>query len=281
MENGAAEIGGAALALRGLVWVIGGLALSPLAVVLARRIAPGRRVFFARWGFSHLGAVILVGIGTALVAGVASRPLFRAGVPPILANLFMTAVIMIVVTLYIFRLAKRLDPDGVECLGLRPGGHARAAIAGLVGYALLLPAVLGLGMVWPWLMTLLELEFAPQDVVVGMLELSGPELALAVVAAVLVIPLLEELIFRGFLQPLLVQNLGDRGGLALTSAVFAALHGVSAFLPIFGLSLVLGATMLRTQRLTASWAIHAAHNGLMLALLFVFPETRDMLGQET
>jgi membrane protease YdiL (CAAX protease family) len=86
--------------------------------------------------------------------------------------------------------------------------------------------------------------------------------------AVLVLPYFEELIFRGFLQPLLVQNLGDRGGVVATSAVFAALHGASPFLPIFGLSLILGGVMLRTQRLVGSFAVHALHNGLMLAYLF-------------
>jgi len=95
---------------------------------------------------------------------------------------------------------------------------------------------------------------------------------------VAVIPLFEEVMFRGFLQPLLVQNLGDRGGVALTSFVFALLHGASSILPIFGLSLVLGGIMLRTQRLAAPWAVHALHNGLMLVLLFLFPEV--LLGQE-
>ncbi len=49
----------------------------------------------------------------------------------------------------------------------------------------------------------------------------------------------------------------------------AALHGPSAFLPIFGLSLVLGAVMLRTQRLVAAWGIHALHNGIQVAALQV------------
>ena len=41
----------------------------------------------------------------------------------------------------------------------------------------------------------------------------------------------------------------------------------SSFLPIFALSLVLGAVMLRTQRIFAAWAVHAAHNGLMVGML--------------
>src|SRR5262249_42104447 len=56
-----------------------------------------------------------------------------------------------------------------------------------------------------------------------------------------------------------------------TSFVFAALHGSGAFLPIFALSLVLGGTMLRTQRLFAVWTVHAAHNGLMFLVLYSMP----------
>ena len=84
---------------------------------------------------------------------------------------------------------------------------------------------------------------------------------------IVVLPFFEELIFRGFLQPLLVQNLGDRGGVFLTSLVFALPHGDSAFLPIFGLALLLGSLKLRTQRLSAPFAVHALHNAIVFALL--------------
>jgi membrane protease YdiL (CAAX protease family) len=58
----------------------------------------------------------------------------------------------------------------------------------------------------------------------------------------------------------------------LTSVLFAGLHGGSAFLPIFGLSLVLGALMLRTGRLASVAVVHALHNGAMLVLVFLAPE---------
>ena len=75
--------------------------------------------------------------------------------------------------------------------------------------------------------------------------------------------------FRSFLQPVLVRRFGDKAGVVLAALLFAAVHGISPFLPIFGLALVLGSVMLRTQRLSAVWAIHALHNGLMLGVLFL------------
>jgi len=40
-------------------------------------------------------------------------------------------------------------------------------------------------------------------------------------------------------------------------------------MPIFGIALVLGGVMLRTQRLLAVWAIHALHNGLQVAMILL------------
>jgi membrane protease YdiL (CAAX protease family) len=156
----------------------------------------------------------------------------------------------------------------------------RASAAGILAYVLLLPGLVGVFVLWPWLMSLLDLEFQPQEVAVQMLGLSRAELWLAVPLAVVVLPFFEELVFRGFLQPLLVQNLGDRGGVVATSVVFGAVHGASPFLPICALSLILGGVMLRTQRLAGSFAVHALHNGLTLALLLGVPEVRDSLGYE-
>ena len=109
----------------------------------------------------------------------------------------------------------------------------------------------------------------PHDVLLDRLrELDPGDRSIAILLAVLVAPLLEEILFRAFLQPLLVQNLSDRLGIVVTSLVFAALHGTAALVPIFALSLLLGAIMLRTQRLFAVWAVHATHNALVFLLLY-------------
>jgi hypothetical protein len=50
-------------------------------------------------------------------------------------------------------------------------------------------------------------------------------LALVGVFAVTLGPLCEELIFRGFLQPLLARTLGAAAGVVVTAAVFALPHG--------------------------------------------------------
>ena len=120
-------------------------------------------------------------------------------------------------------------------------------------------------------------EGATQELLHRLGDLGGVELAGTAVLAVLVGPLLEELVFRGFLQPLAVRELGGPLGVLITSVVFAALHGRAAFLPILALSALLGYLMLRTQRLAAPFAAHALNNGLTLAVLFAVPGGRELV----
>jgi membrane protease YdiL (CAAX protease family) len=264
----AAEAAGPEHAWVGLVMLAGGLTLTPLAVLAARSLVPERRVFFARWRFLHLFAVLLVAIGVAVLAGLGFGSL-DLGLDDVLASQIATAIGLAAACAAIVQAAKVLDPDGLQCLGLARTGNARAVAAGIAAYAICAPALLGCMLLWPWLFERLGGTYALQPIVTKVAELGPAELVWLFALAVLVQPLLEELVFRAFMQPLFVQNLGDRGGVALTSLFFAALHGPSAFLPVFGLSLVLGALMLRTQRLLAVAVVHALHNGLTLLIVIL------------
>ncbi len=150
---------------------------------------------------------------------------------------------------------------GAATLGLcalTPG--ARGAFAG-VCYLLSIPTLMGLGALTAAI-SAAQGEGPPVQgvaVLVGEGLAENPLLIGAMVA--LVIPLLEEILFRGFLLEMLVSRAGAAVGVVASSALFALLHGTSVFLPIFGLALVLACVKLRTRSLGAAWAIHALHNG--------------------
>ncbi len=266
-----------ALAL-GLALAGVGLAMTPFAMALARRLWPERSVFFARWGFTHLALLVLIFFVASVGVGLL-WPMPESGELGLLGQFGLMGLIYLVVSAAIVRFAVRLEPDPRKALGFERGGNLRSVGLAVLVYLILLPGLMGLTLFWPSLLQLLGEDVGPQDVLVGFFELEGGALAIAVLCGTLVMPFFEELVFRGFLQPLLVQNFRDRGGVVLTSVVFGAMHGFTAFLPIFALSLMLGGVALRTRRLVSCWAMHALHNGLMIGLALSFPELRDTMAE--
>jgi membrane protease YdiL (CAAX protease family) len=252
------------MAQSGAVLALTGIVITPLVALLVRRIFPGRNVVFARWGFSH---VVLI-VAAILAALALTSVVGPTGEEHVVLNLARMAIAEGAGVLLLAWYAIRLDPEGIRCLGLWRGKHVRALGAGLSAYVLLAPAIAGVGLLSSWLVDVTHLGTGKQQVAQQLANIAPGERWIPVLLGTLVVPLFEELLFRVFLQPLFVQNFRERAGIALTSILFAALHGVDAFLPIFVLSLLLGSIMLRTQRLLAVWGIHALHNGLQFWMMY-------------
>lgn len=266
----------AAVFLLGAVLTATGVALAPLALEALRRIAHGRVVFFARWGFSHILGLIVATLTAFLVAGLVAGWVGGDGDGPRgLAHLALGILPLALPAAYAASVAARLHPKGVGALGLGPR-TLPAVAGGLVAYLLLLPGVVGLNGLGAGFFELFGGE-ASDTALEVILPLEGGALFGALVLAILVGPLIEEVLFRGFLQPLLVQNLGETGGIAVTSLMFAVLHPSATWLPIFGLSCLLGVIQLRTHRLVAAWVVHATHNALVLSVVFLVPEASEMV----
>jgi membrane protease YdiL (CAAX protease family) len=88
---------------------------------------------------------------------------------------------------------------------------------------------------------------------------TGVEVIRSFVLPVLVAPLLEELVFRGFLYRAWEKQWGWLASMALTSTLFACYH--PNFLPSFTASLLYVALYRRTGTLWAPIVAHAAFNG--------------------
>ena len=87
-------------------------------------------------------------------------------------------------------------------------------------------------------------------------------------------PLCEELIFRGFMQPVLVRSLGAVTGIFLTAAVFGALHlaqygfawQAGTLITLAGMAF--GWMRQVTGSTRASTFMHAGYNGCFFVILF-------------
>ena len=94
------------------------------------------------------------------------------------------------------------------------------------------------------------------------------QMAVLAFLAVIVVPVTEELTFRGLLYLPLRSRLGPVSAALLVSALFAAIHGYLAGLAhLFILALVLTELMEVTGSLFASMLGHAVHNGCMIVLI--------------
>jgi membrane protease YdiL (CAAX protease family) len=116
-----------------------------------------------------------------------------------------------------------------------------------------------------------------------MLKLLEDRTALVIVGffAVTLGPLAEELIFRGFLQPVAVRSLGAAAGVAVASAPFALLHGPQYgwswrhILLLFVASAAFGVVRHRTGSTAAAAGMHAAYNLTFLAAYII--QKREIL----
>jgi membrane protease YdiL (CAAX protease family) len=100
-------------------------------------------------------------------------------------------------------------------------------------------------------------------------EGTGPVAAMLFFAVILA-PVAEELLFRGYLQPFLKSWLPARVALILTALAFAAIHGHwPTFLPLFGLGLVLGLVYEYTGAWWRCVGLHAGFNALNAAFMLL------------
>lgn len=153
---------------------------------------------------------------------------------------------------------------------------------GFVGWAVSYPFVLLVGLftkglsLWIWGDTKVE------QVAVKELELTrnNPILfALMVVLVVAVVPFMEELLFRGFLQNFIKRKCGRKWAITLTALIFAVAHyaysqGIGNFqliLSLWVLALFLSFVYERERTLWASIGLHMTFNGLNV-LMIVFAQ---------
>jgi membrane protease YdiL (CAAX protease family) len=129
--------------------------------------------------------------------------------------------------------------------------------------------VLGLGYGWGLLIEATGREVQPQTFVTAILE--TPNTAAWLLAGgygIFGAAILEEMLFRGFIQPPMVTRFGPALGIGLASVVFGLVHSGDpiAIVPTMAIGAVAGWLRHRTGSLGASVVFHAVNNGI--ALLF-------------
>ncbi len=122
---------------------------------------------------------------------------------------------------------------------------------------------------------------AEQDTVKLLKTATDPMvLWLMAVAAVVVAPVCEEVVFRGYLYPLAKRHVGPWVAAVCTGLIFAAAHGsLAALLPLFVFGIVLAVLHEKTGSIWAPIAVHFCFNGATVAMQTLVRQFPHLLDQ--
>lgn len=99
---------------------------------------------------------------------------------------------------------------------------------------------------------------------------SWPEALLITLAPVVLAPVFEEMLFRGFFYRMLRDRMGVYGAVLFTSFLFAAVHpSVLTILPLFALGAIFALLYEATGSILPSIMAHAMHNLASVGMLYV------------
>ncbi len=217
----------------------------------------GGDVFFALILVAYILLNIWMGVAPAKKTVVTFDSLLSGAV----LSLFIVTIILTFLSM------RKVSP--IEVFGLRwPGGTRRLLFVGaalLAVYPLLVLAMIISGHFF---------GTAPQDIVEFLqTHTTLRDRVIIVVFAVLVAPLTEEIIFRGYLHGVIRKYGGPWCAILVTAMLFAAIHvHLPVLAPLFLLGLALSLVYEFTGSLWAPLLMHACFNAITIIVALNWPE---------
>ncbi|MFO7946655.1 MAG: type II CAAX endopeptidase family protein [Armatimonadota bacterium] len=267
-----------------LAFVIAGVALIGLGVILAylwRGIVgtpesaertPATLPIRVPWSvldaFEVLAVLTVLVIGTSLGARVLEEALGQyTDNPAVGAGIVALQYLLSVGLTLAFALSRTRATHRLSAMGLRTSGRpGKLVLTGLFGYSVL---VVGAVLVSLNLPQITGGSFAQ----VGM-KLMGQHTALSVAIYVfllaVVAPVVEELLFRGYLYPALRENMSKFAAVAISAILFALLHlNPVAIVPIVVIGIVLAILYETTHSVVPGIVCHALNNTIVFCILML------------
>jgi membrane protease YdiL (CAAX protease family) len=252
-----------------VLWMVG--VFKARTVVGPPRMLPGESTM-------SLMGILVLSCCLALFAVVVLRPVIHHLFSKAHTLDLLNAAAELIALVALFFLTARLRPRGIAQLGLTTRKFFWAPpLAFLTAWAAF-PLVYAASFLVQLVIELTHHAMPPAHPILQQLEGSHSPLwiAIMVVEAVVLAPLVEETIFRGHVQTI-IAHLFRRGesppawarwvAIIVTAMLFAAAHGQIAFLfPLFVLAIGLGYLYERTGNLWASVFTHGLFNALQIVI---------------
>ena len=220
------------------------------------------------WLFVSLsaGSLVMYGLNPEGQARASSDQKFYAF---IVGTLFLHGAGVVLISVFL----RQHETNFRDGFGFSTPGVPVALVHGLIACVVVLPVALGLSVASSEVMRVLAdtlqtkaLAPVPQQTVQTIQETANPVHHIVFgVFAVVVAPLVEEMLFRGILYPAIKQNGWPRGAWIATSFFFALTHAnAMTFVSLFVLSMVLIWLYERTGNLAAPILTHSLFNAANL-----------------
>lgn len=246
-------------------WVIGGgAAWLVVAIAIFGRVITrngSRSLNRQAGGRCLLGALLGIGL-LAVILGVVNATLKDAPDPLRNAILLVTHAGM---AAFLLLFAAHVEP-GHEILGFAAPRAIDDLGRGIGVYVAFIPVVVAAHVLNSYFVG--ERAEQVQKTVHDALTQHGPGRVVLILNLVLLVPLFEEVVFRGLLQQGIKSQLavvipGPRArmlAVVLASIIFTTLHDPPTYLPVFVLSLLLGSAYEKSGRILVPVGLHATHN---------------------
>jgi membrane protease YdiL (CAAX protease family) len=210
------------------------------------------------------------GFGTAAPAGPVAEPTAVEMTPVLIVfDLLLNVILISLVIVMIQWVGQR---NVLRVFGLTRLGPLRLALWVLAGSIVVTPVVLLLSMGIPEMLEpIFGKDIDEQAAVMNIRESGNLAFKLLLIFnAVLVAPLVEEIVFRGYFYGVMKRHTSAMFAAFITGAIFAAAHqNILALLPLWGLAMFLTLFYEASRSLWVPIGMHAAFNAVNVALILI------------
>ena len=243
----------------------------------------------ANWKFPirwhHVVSIFVIYFATVIllvpIIAVLMRPLLASSPPIGIAtwlNFLTSFFILASIVIYLYfiprdvawKIWKRSDtPSFLQDIGFA-----------FISFVIAFPLVIFLNESFDFILSyFFNIHELPDQLAVRFLKMSFEHpkyFFLSIVTVVAFAPMLEEVMFRGFLQSFIRQHLGSKSAILLTALSFSFFHyspeqglsNISIIGSLFGLALFLGYVYEKQGSLVASMTLHASFNAISVLNLY-------------
>lgn len=169
----------------------------------------------------------------------------------------------------------RMKTNGVswnDSFGSENKTFLKHVVHGGIIYLACLPVIWLVSAIYVGGLTALDLELKQQAAFDVFASEQAPLFLIYMsLAAVVIAPFVEEVIFRGILLPMAAKYIGTIKAVILVSVFFALIHGnLAAFMPLFVFAIYLSLAYIYSRSIVAPVVMHSLFNGINLVFFMRF-----------